>query len=461
MEEKKQKNLKHLIVQGTAASVKASFGDSYISPYAVALGADNVQIGFLSSLPDLVGSISQLLSSDIVEVIKSRKKTITTTMFMEGLIWIPIFLVFLLTYKVWFLIFFVTIYWTLMSIKIPVWRSLMGDIVPDSMKARYFSKRNKIIGFSGFVSLLMAGIILQFFSKLNTILGFGIIFSVAMIARFVSLVYSNKLDEPKYVEPKETKFSFIDFIKRMKTTNYGIFVIYRSLLDFSVRIASPFFVVYMLKDLNFSYFTYTIVSAASAVPKFLSMTTWGKLSDRFGNKNTLMFTSFLIPFVPILWLLSINIWYLILIQIFAGLFWAGFDLSSFNFVYDTVSPPKRIRCVSYLNVLSGIGIFFGALIGGFLVRFGTMFWSTFYIVFLASGILRLLMAILFLPKIREVKEVEKISGKRLLWVILGVDVAEGLMHPIAILRKGRIRARRPFEIMLRETKKFLENAFKK
>jgi MFS family permease len=122
-------------------------------------------------------------------------------------------------------------------------------------------------------------------------------------------------------------------------------------------------------------------------------------------------TSFFIPIVPALWLFSQNVTYLILLQFLAGFVWAGYNLSVFNFVYDSVTPEKRTRCASYLNVINGLAVCIGALLGGFLAKnLPPLLGYRLLTLFLLSGILRGIFAVLLLPLIKEVRRVEKISS---------------------------------------------------
>jgi MFS family permease len=212
----------------------------------------------------------------------------------------------------------------------------------------------------------------------------------------------------------EEEFSFIQYLRRLRETNYGRFALYFSLMNFSVYIAAPFFAVYMLRDLHMGYFEYTVVTAAAAFMTFLPMTYWGRLADRFGNKRILSFSGMLLPAIPIMWLFSSDTVYLILIQIFSGFVWAGFNLSSINLVYDNVKPENRTKVFAYHNVLNGSSIFLGSMIGSalaFALATPGIFLSALQTLFIVSGILRLIMSLLFLPRIKEKRSVEEISER--------------------------------------------------
>ena len=184
--------------------------------------------------------------------------------------------------------------------------------------------------------------------------------------------------------------------------------------------ASPFFAVYMLRDLKFSYLTYTIITIASTLTVFGAMSMWGARADHIGNRRVLRITSIFIPIVPILWIFSHNLFYLICIQIFAGLFWSGFNLSASNFIYDVVTPEKRTRCIAYFNVVNGLAIFSGAALGGFVVNIlPSVSGNKFLSLFILSGLLRIGASYLC-SFVREVRNVKSISNIDLFYSIIGL-----------------------------------------
>ena len=111
-------------------------------------------------------------------------------------------------------------------------------------------------------------------------------------------------------------------------------------------------------------------------------------------------------------------YYLIAIQLYSGFIWAGFEISSFNFVFDTTSPRKRATGVAYYNVLNGVCVFAGAIAGGLIVRSNELFWSKYFLVFIASAVLRYAASVVFIPKLKEVRAVEDIDLPRLFFKIV-------------------------------------------
>jgi len=416
-EEKIKKSLFYSIVDGSFWSVMFGAGERYLSAFAVFLKANNIQLGLLTSLPILFGSLCQFFSLKLMDAIKSRKKFVVISALIQAFTWLPILLVFYFgELKIYYLIFFAVIYWISGMIAVPAWNSWMGDLVDQNTRGFYFGKRSKITGLIILVSTVLAGIVLELFrdGADRQYIGFIIIFIAALVSRLASALFLSKKYEPEMVKVKTgDEFGFIEFLKQARFRNYGLFVIFLTFMNFAIYIAAPFFVAYMLYDLKLSYASYMILISVSILSKYVSLPAWGKLSDKYGNKKILTLTGYLMPALPLLWAISTNFYYLIAIELYGGLVWAGFELSSFNFVFDTTTPQKRARCVSYFNVLNGIMIFIGTTIGSLIVKYNSVFWTKYYLVFILSGVLRYAASFYFLPKLKEARKVANISYNRI------------------------------------------------
>jgi len=414
----KEKTLKLSIKEGSLTSVMSGLGGSYISLYALALKANNLQIGFLTSFSSLFAPFSQILGSRLMEKY-SRKKIIILNVALQAFMWLPILLLSLFFWKNLFssylpiiLIVFYSLYAIFGSIAAPSWFSLMGDIVPEKIRGRYFGKRNRISELVVLISTLIAAFLLDFFkTKGFLLLGFSIIFFLSFLFRMFSSFLFSKHYEPKFKLKKKYYFSIFQFIKKAPSTNFGKFAIYIALIHLAVNIAGPFFAVYMKQDLNFSYTTFTLATISASLASIIFMPIWGKFSDKYGNLKLLKIGSILIPFLPILWLFGKSPYYIALVpQLLGGMGWAAFNLASFNFIYDAVSRERRGLCIAYSNVLSGIGVFLGAGLGGLLAHYLTItFMNKLLFIFLISGILRFVIFLVFLPLIKEARKVKKLK----------------------------------------------------
>jgi MFS family permease len=160
----------------------------------------------------------------------------------------------------------------------------------------------------------------------------------------------------------------------------------------------------------------------------------------------LITTGAFIPFMPVLWLVSTNYYYLLAVQSLTGLVWAGFTLSATNFVFDLTPPARRATLMAAHNVFAALAVFLGAVIGGYLgthlpkhvTLFGhTYEWlSALYGVMVISSLARIAVAVRFLPRIKEVRAVRRMSVSGLIFRVTR-NPASGLIFEIVGTLKRR------------------------
>ncbi len=425
-EPQKKRSLRNSIKDGVFASMMNGFTVDYFTPFLLVLGGTVKHVGILSALPHLFASIIQLKSPDISEKLRSRKKVIGIFIILQALMLLPMMATFAMgSYRVAVFIAFVTLFTACGAFILPAWGSLMTDIVDEERRGEYFGWRSRVLGIVVIISTFAAGFILHQAEKINALMGFGAIFGLAFVFRLVSWRYMMKMHEPALNHREEDYFSFKDFISRMHASNFAKFVVFVAATKFSVNIASPFFAVFMLRDLKFDYLTYTFINLAAALTAILVHRSWGVHSDRAGNLKVLRITSYLVSFIPLLWLINQNPVYLFLVQAFSGFAWAGFNLSASNFIYDASSPGKRARCIAYFNAFTGVALFLGAITGGFLAQRMPAWFFEFPLmnIILISALMRFAIAFAVPFKLKEVRKVEKVRTRELVMRVLSLKTA--------------------------------------
>lgn len=468
-----KRSLRASILDGAFWAAMVGFGESFFSAFAVFLKATAFELGVLGSLPQLLGAAVQLWTTRLIIFFGNRKRLVLAGAVLQALTLIPIALLFLLPrFNVPLLIIVVCLYFIFGQIVSPAWSSWMGDLVEEERRGRYFGQRNKIIGIVTFLGLLLGGFLLQHYKNgmhaETAYLGFSLLFLLAFVARIISFLFLLSQEEPVY-EPGRRRSGFLSFLKGASRTNYGMLVIFLSLMNLMVYIAAPYFAAYMLMDLQMDYLTFTIITGSSIIIKYLLMPVWGKAADKYGTRRVLAITSALMPFVPILWLFSSNVWYLLLAQAYSGFVWAGFEIASFNFLLDATKPEERASIFASYNIINGVAMFLGSMIGVLLVKYHLLFASGFLFVFLVSGLARYLVAVLFVPRLKEVRAVKHISYKELLFSVVASTHTMGFVHRLflpevrpalkTIDREILTPVMKSVKTPLRETEKIVEAGF--
>ena len=371
---------KALVREGGLDAVKIGAAETYITALGVFLRGTPMQIGVLATLPPFVGALAQLLGMRMAERSGSRRGLITRLIRSQAAVLAPVALIPVLCGTGWLsasiLIALITIYQVTIGMIAPLWNSLVGDIIPPTSRGEFFGYRNKWMAILTFLGVFTAGQALHMTAGADAAAwGYcGIIF-VAAVARLLSSAPLRHVSDPTLHVPSESKFSFWQFVSRTRQSNFVKFVLFVSFMNFGTAISGPYFAMYMLQDLSFSYHEYTLVVASVVLAQFVVMRSWGAVSDQFGNRKILLLCGTLVSINPMLWLISSKLWFVLLIQLYSGVFWAGFNLAAANFVFDAVTPPKRARCIAYQSIINGVFVVSGSMSGALIATHIPESWS--------------------------------------------------------------------------------------
>jgi MFS family permease len=407
--------LEDSVREGGLASVWTGLGQSYFSPYLLALGATSADVGIFHSLINFLPSLAQIKFSRLIEKF-SRKKIVIWSIFFQILFMLPIILfgglyLFGIFPNIWLLISLLSLFYIFGALAHPAWFSWMGSLVPENHRGNYFARRNKVSAFLGMLTLVVGAFLLDYFKQSGWVVeGFVLLFSVAIIFRLFSLKILYREYEPKLKVKEKDYFSLWQFIKGSRKTPFGRFTLYSFVLRIAIGIASPFWVVYLLNELGLTYFNYILVLVAGTFFQIMFYRFMGKMSDRFGNVAIMRVSGVALALVPLMWLFSSNLVYLIFVpHIFSGFGWAGMNLASNNYIYDSLDKKKTSFGITYYSFFAGLGLALGAMIGSWLVTWNISFMNIFLFVFLVSGISRLVVIGLLGGMLREVRHVKSFS----------------------------------------------------
>ncbi|MBI2076429.1 MAG: MFS transporter [Candidatus Aenigmarchaeota archaeon] len=454
-EDKAKKSLRYAIFEGACNSASTTIVNSYSIPFALALRATNMEIGLLNALKSLAETVSQIPGGTLPKYF-SRKSVWIYSTIISRLLWIPIILLPFLGGSVIAFIILAALANFFMALRGPAWTSLIGDIVPQDIRGRYFGRRNMVTGIAGLAAALVVG-------NLLLASNFQTIFSISVAIGFLAVFYFLRVEETafKRVFHYGHSISFnpssITSAIRINRT-LVIFTAFLSLMSFAVNVASPFFVVYMLKDLNIGFFWFTIVIVAGGLISMASQPYWGKLADKYGEKKIMTVTSILVCLTPFFWLFVSSPVHVILVESFASFAIAGFDLINFNFLLAVTPAEKRPSYVANHTFIRGLAITSGTLLGGIMAQAfssSVFLWiSGLQILFLVSFGLRLL-SLVMIPLVKDIitRESDLVPVTHVFWQAVAVEPVRGLSHVISSATAYPYRLEEVKEKIMRKIKK--------
>ncbi|MBN1573363.1 MAG: MFS transporter [Deltaproteobacteria bacterium] len=452
-----KKNIKNSFYDGIFGNIFATLtGGLFLTSLALYLKMSDLLIGILAAMPYLV-NISQLYTSQVIEKRVSRKRIYFWASAGNRALWIPLALIFLLPFgyeraKIYIVLFFILSSYVFASIGSVSWLSWMSDLVPDGIRGRFFGTRNTLNGFIGMIILLIFGNIFDFFEKSEDhglSFGFLLAFSTAVILGLFSLFFIKRVkDVGAAVSPRRNQF-WENLISPLKQKNFRNYLIFIFCWRFSVLFASPFFTVYLLRELKFSYSFVAALAITSAVSDLAGMQLWGFISDRVRNKIVIKILGSVVVFLPVSWIMvdKESVVLPIALHIIGGVSWAGINLCLNNMLLGISPKENKAFFISQYNVIGGLGAVLSPITAGFLiVLMGNKYlWLIplslipLHIVFVLSTLLRFLSMRL----LNRVSEPEEVGVRKLIRVIMNyrsINVSGGfysLMHPFVEVSTGK------------------------
>jgi MFS family permease len=422
--EQLRKTLRCSQQEAVASATMTGTSDNFLNAFAVYLQATALQMSWLTAIPQLFGALWQIVSVWLGSHVQRRPLVVWVAFLQAGLVATMAGLAFSVGVtgasgsKVLWLIVLAVGYFSCLNVIQPHWRAWMGSLVPPRRRGTFFAARTRLTMMASLAVFVAGGVLLSQTDVYNRAwLGFGLLFGMAAVGRFVSAWLLSKMHDPDPqagLNAMQLLDSWRHVRESLKDPTFRHYSFFVAAMQGAVAVSAPFFAVYMLRELNFTYLQFALNNIASVATQFVMLRFWGRFSDRFGNHLLMVMSSCMITVIPLFWLVSPRFYHLLLVQMLSGISWSGFTLSTANYLYDI--RPHQTNFALYAAIQSGTSallVFCGALLGGYVVRHApeiadllTGIWqpgSLLFLVFVTSSVLRMVVAAGFVPLLKEPK----------------------------------------------------------
>lgn len=369
-----------VIKEGMASeAMTALTGGTFLVAMALLLGASNFQIGLLASLPTLT-NIFQLLAIRLLQKYNNRR---AITVICNGFARFPLLiigilpLIFTTGTSIEVLIFLLFFHYCLGSVAGASWNSWMKDLVPDKKLGAYFSHRIKVTQtLNVFLSLLLA-LILDYVKKVNPAMElttYAYMFLGGGLLGLAGTYLLARTPEPSSHLPKENLWQL--FKKPLADKNFRNLLLFNSFWSFALNIATPFFTVYMMRNLNLALSYIICFVILGQVAGIFAVKIWGKHSDTFSNKTIIKIAAPLYilcilawPFASMFTSFALIIAFVAAINILSGFATSGINLAINNIGIKLAPKNEAIVYLSAKNIVVAFIAALGPMLGGFLADY--------------------------------------------------------------------------------------------
>lgn len=394
-----------LILEGISARIV--FGlttGAFLTGYLKFLGANDELCGQIAAIPVLAGII-QFFSPMFLEKLNSRMPIITLfNALHRGLLALLVFIPLLpvsLEIRLYITGGLYLLSNLMVNIVAPATTSIFISLVPQKMRGRFFSIRERYLIFiSSVVNVVFGGVLDKFELRGKTYEGYIVMFVIVFLAMLMNLVAYLGIKEPPMPQTK-SKISLKKlFIMPLKERGFRKVIILFFLWGLSMNFSNPFFSVYMVSKLELSYTFITVCGLVNSLCYVITVSLWGKIADKKSFTYTAMISIALLGLTNVTWFFAAEgtlfaYFIITLAHISGGVAWAGIGISLYNIPYEYTPDEGRTVYLGFNAALSGLIGFASSMLASRMVGvmsnfkglFAGMSVTQFQLIFLISGLL--------------------------------------------------------------------------
>ena len=358
----------------------------FMAAYALALGANNLQVGILAALPP-ISQIIQLPAILLVERFRHRKAVGLPAWFLAQLMWLPIGAApFMLDAPGAPAITAVIVFLAIRGLFNPVWvtasTSWMRDLVPQSMLGRYFGRRQAMVTTAVVIVGLAGSFFVQWWQGAvapeNEIYAYSLLIMGGwLLFGLTGPLLLTGVKEPLMPPAPESERSALSIIlEPLRDANFRNLARFLLVWNFSLNLAVPFFAIYMLTRLGYSLPLVVGFTILSQIANVLFVRVWGAMADQVGSKAVLSLASSLYLLVIIGWTFTTNpgshfltIPLITALHVFAGIAAAGTLLTIQTLGLKLAPEGKATPYLGIAGLATGLGGGIGPIVGGALADY--------------------------------------------------------------------------------------------
>jgi MFS family permease len=358
----------------------------FLAAFALALGANNLQIGILAAIPFIM-QILQIPAIWLVEKLRKRKAIAVTSWFSAQLLWFPIALIPVLISvpgggAISMLLGIMAIRGLLNAVCNSAWNGWVRDLVPQPILGRFFSRRLAFATMAGVVFSLGAAFFVDYWRghvpDENMVLGYTyVLLFGALFLGLASPTFMSFMPEPLMQPIRGPQPSLRQRLTApIKDSNFRRLIQFLLFWGFASNMAIPFFAVYMLVRLGLPLSWVIGLSILSQMFNMLFLRVWGSFVDRFGNKAILSVCASLYLLVILGWIFTtmperyfMTMPLLVLLHIFAGIATAGVTLTVGTIGLKLAPRSEATPYLAGASLATNLGAGLGPLLGGLLADF--------------------------------------------------------------------------------------------
>ncbi len=330
----------------------ASAAAPFLPVFLTRLGASNLQVGLLTSMPAFTGLFLALLVGrflqtrrQIVPWFSIARFLVVSSYALTGLVplIVPSDYAVLAVLAIWAVA-------TLPQIVVSVgFTVVMSAVAGPQRRYDLMSRRWSLLGLTTAIAVALVG---QGLDAIDFPLNYQVVFMALSLGGLISLYYSSHITLPDADPPAPTLSQskvarikgYVDLIRGEH--DFVNFIAKRFVYFCGQTLAVPLFPLYYVREVQANDAWIGIINTAQTAILLVGYTLWARQSRSRGSRFVLLATTAGMSFYPILTAFTEQVEWVALYAGLSGIFQAGIDLVFFDELMKTVPPKYSATFVS-------------------------------------------------------------------------------------------------------------------
>ena len=370
----RQRNIWHLY-QDLIWLGLATAATSYVSVYAIRLGASDRLLGLMTAVPSLLMVLLRIPAARLTERTADRKSLIVRSLFVRRLGYLVICLL------PWFallpgvreippatlLVGVVILMAVPMVLSAAGWDSFFADIVPPRRRSRVVSMRSTM---TALISLAMVPLMGSFLERVPFPYNYQVIYLLAFIGAAVSLwhvhVIRTRPADDVALRHSPLNLTQVRNILRDSPEFAGL-VLGTFVYQLAISIVSPLFSIYFVEYLGATESWIGWRLTLASLMSILAYRVWPTQIEKRGDVKMLIWASPMMALFPLLTGLTSSLTPNLFIVLLPRLFGSCVMLSRYSILLRVTPADRRPTYIAIYAILANVAAFVAPLIGVALV----------------------------------------------------------------------------------------------
>jgi hypothetical protein len=368
-----RQDLRWITREGGTCCVMQGAAQETMPAFVLAVSQSALASGQISTVPMFLGALLQNLAPSALRWVGSVRLWSVTMVILQGLCLVALALgAALQVLPLWATFTLASLYWAAGWSVGPAWNTWMDSVVPVSLRASFFSRRNAQCAFIQWATMMGASWVLTLGERasLNLSILFCGLFGVAGLARLSGAYCMARQSEPLPLPTNYRVLGFRESYQKIRDNPKAKPLIYVLGAQLSLQLGAPFLFAFLVQQKLLGYGAAMLCMSVVTLSKVLVLPRLGRIAQQLGPHRLYQTSGLGLAAISLLWLLpGSHLAYCLALQAATGACLAAFEMANTLVYLEAIPASERTSVLTRFAIFNTMAGMLGSSLGATLLWF--------------------------------------------------------------------------------------------